>query len=525
MKPRHQLAVFGFFFFFYMLTTSREVPWNDASLIYHTAGSIVLRGELGIPIAGAPGQYNYAPHPILPALSQVPGLIIYNWIVARWLIAWSMAKVVTTHLGPAFFGALTCVLFLNATLLLGASRRIAAVGTLMVGLGTSVWVYARSPYSEVVQAGVVMGYVTALLAFWRRPAPRTAFSVGLWGALAVNAKLVFLLALPGGLILCLYRLRHDLSKFLRLALWALVPLAGGGFAILMHNRSRTGVATDSGYSVAVEIFAQPLWEGILGLLASPGKSTLLYAPPLFLSLIGFRTAARKQPIVVWILCLCFVPVFYLYAKYEAWSGDWAWGPRYMVPLMPPLLLPAIVWANEKLRTSERTRLSWTTMALLAASLCGLAVQVLGSAFYWDHFIRISQEARNNWLGNPNRSASKGVPRPNGCDPCYEDFYPFQWLPPFQQIHGHWWLLKNVPAKKTWYEATMNAPWTRYTTSMVPIERSYKQARIDWWALQFWGRFKTATIALLIIFSVGTLGCGTVWWLACRGRQRMQPRGP
>lgn len=522
MKPRHQMAVFGFFFFFYMLSTSREIPWNDAKLIFYTAESIVYRGELGIP--AGPGVYSYAPHPIMAPLAHVPGLMIYKWVVDRWLGAWSMTKVMVSHLGPSLLGALTCALFLSTCLRLGMRRGTASLGTLFLGLGTMVWVYARSPYSEIVQAATFMGYVGGLVAFWESPRRSTAFRVGFWAALLLNSKLVFALSLPGGLVFCLYRLRRDLNRFLRLAPVAMAPLAVGALAIALHNRARLGPVAPSvgmastGYNVDAAVFAQPLWEGVLGLLASPGRSLLLFAPPLVLSLIAARRIWRLQPQLLSVLTVTVTPVFLLYAKFESWSGDWAWGPRYMVPLIAPLLLPGVVYLDEVLQGGRWAKRAWTSF-LVALFGLSLLVQVVGSAFYWDHFIRISQEARNNWLGDPNRSGSRGVRRPVGCDPCFEDFYPFQWLPAFQPIQGHYWLLKTVPFKTPWPEATLTAPWSRYTNLSVPIPRSYPQVRVDWWLLQFWKPFRKATLVLLVSFVGGTLACGGIWIASCMRHRR------
>ena len=511
MKLRHQLAVFGFFFFVYMLGASREIPWNDAKYMFNTAESIVFRGTLGIP-TGVPGVVTYGPHPLLPSLALVPGVMIYQWIVARWLPAWSMAKVITCHLGSAFFGALTCVLFLNACLRLGVSKRTASFMTLLLGFATMTSVYARSPYSEIVQAASVIGYFGALLSFWERQDYKTAIRVGLWGALMLNSKLILALALPGGLAICVYRMRRQLKEFLGLSICALVPIALGGFVILKHNEVRSGVAMATGYAVTPQIFAQPLWEGLWGLVGSPGRSIFLFAPPLLLSLFALRETKRRKPQLLWMLGLCLPPIVYLYAKFEAWSGDWSWGPRYLVPMVAPLLLPAAVLVDSL--DLQRIKRGWL---VLVGTIClsGLFVQVLGHFFYWDHFIRISQEARNSWLGNPNRTGSKGVPRANGCDPCFEDYYPFQWLPPFQQIEGHWWLLKTVPFKKTWDEATLSAPWSRYTKLALPIEHSFRQARVDWWVLQFWKTYKPASFALIVTFSTGIFGCAIAWALSCR----------
>ncbi|MDX2022374.1 MAG: hypothetical protein SF187_19215 [Deltaproteobacteria bacterium] len=513
MKPRHHIAVWGFFFCVYMLSTSREPPWNDASLIYHTAGSIVLRGDLGIPTS-QPNVFTYAPHPIMAPLSQVPGFMIYQWVIARWMDAWAMAKVLTTHLGPAFFGALTCSLFLSACLRLGIRIRVASLCTLVVGLCTSVWVYARSPYSEIVQAATYMGYIGALIAFWHSPRKATALRVGFWAALLVNSKIIFVLSLPGGLAICAYRMRRHLKSFGWLLPWALTPLAAAAGVIMLHSQARTGVATSSGYAVTPEIFAQPFWEGAYGLLASPGRSLFLYSPPVILSPLATKWAFANRRFLLVMLALCSIPVFCVYAKFEAWSGDWGWGPRYMLPFLAPMFLPGALWVDHiwgAASKASRTPLRW---AIAGLCVVGLIVQLLGNAFYWDHFIRISQEARNGWLGNPNRIGSKGVPRPTSCDPCFEDYYPFEWLPAFQQIEGHWWLLKTVPLHKSWIEATMTAPWTHYTSMQIPIPRSYPQARIDWWPIQFGKKFKTATALIIATLSMFGLACALIWRRRC-----------
>src|SRR4029453_16214146 len=119
-----------------------------------------------------------------------------------------------------------------------------------------------------------------------------------------------------------------------------------------------------------------------------------------------------------------------------WSGDYAWGPRYLVFCVPALMLPLAL-------VVERGR-RLVAAALVAALALGVFVQILGSAYYWDHWIRISKEASAAWLGKPNRSGSFPPDRGGVCDACFEDQYAQQWLPPFQPIAGHLWLLRHTP---------------------------------------------------------------------------------
>ena len=69
---------------------------------------------------------------------------------------------------------------------------------------------------------------------------------------------------------------------------------------------------------------------------------------------------------------------FVYATYGIWDGGWAWGPRYLVAIIPFLILPA-----GYLFCSPRGR---AVVALVA--WLGVAVQILGVAInydfvYWD----------------------------------------------------------------------------------------------------------------------------------------------
>jgi hypothetical protein len=146
---------------------------------------------------------------------------------------------------------------------------------------------------------------------------------------------------------------------------------------------------------------------------------------------------------------------------------------------------------------------------------GMAVQILGLSFYWDHWIRISMAARNQWLGNPNRSGSYIPERGRGiCDSCIEDMYPIQWMPPFHPMAGHWWLLKSTLHKQSGQEAETNAPWHVYTNLHVNVADLYDRARLDWWGC-LWivdvPGHRVFGITILLLFLAGTGVSAVIWW--------------
>jgi hypothetical protein len=272
---------------------------------------------------------------------------------------------------------------------------------------------------------------------------------------------------------------------------------------------RAAVRRARGYEPYLDAyFGGSLFDGAWGMLASPNKSALLYSPPLVLAAVAFPAAIRAVPRLGLAMLAMVVPVLAIYCTYRSWSGDYAWGPRFFVWATPVLLVP-IAWFLDAATTRLRKAIVIAVVAL------GLGVQLLGNALYWDHFIRIAIEAKNQWLGQPDRSGSYVAARGRGhCDSCFEDTYELLWTPAFQPIRGHWWLVRSLARGDTADEAQRDAPWRTYTSLPVQIAPSYGRARIDWWGL-IWLVDAPRTRALGLAVSAGLAGALAwalrVWW--------------
>ena len=138
-----------------------------------------------------------------------------------------------------------------------------------------------------------------------------------------------------------------------------------------YNNLRFGSYFDDGklraeLSRAYPLFGNPL-AGILTLLVSPGKSILLYSPPLLLGLLGMRNLWRRHPGVAFgILSSSVVLVLFL-SCISFVGGDWCWGPRYLVPLLPLWALGFPFLTGVNLRRSVRNGIIGL----------GLLIQILG----------------------------------------------------------------------------------------------------------------------------------------------------
>jgi hypothetical protein len=522
MTPRQQLGLFLTMVCLYLVVGSREPPWNDARQIHEVAESIVERGSIAVrtPTALQHGGKSYALHPLLPSLIHLPGALAARVMKATWPDdAWTI-RAMTSHLGPALLGALACLLFAQLCLDLGVSRATASLAGLLLGCGTMVAVYARVPWSEITQTATFVGAFLWLLRASRTPGPRAGLWLGLWLGLLVNAKAVFALSLPGAALFAGITIGRAHGRAAAWRTLGAAALAGLPWALLFlwYDHARTGSLLDTGYALPGQVgraYDEALLTGLYGLFVSIGKGLFLYNPPLIASALALPHALRTRPRAwLWALLLTAGPVVLLYAHSSFWSGDWCWGPRYLLFLVPIALLP-LVFAFDDTRAARRRLALGLGGAALGA---GLAIQLLGIAFYWDPYIQVAQEARLRWLGTPDRSGAIAPDRGGACDPCFEDFYQHQWLPAFTPIAGHLWLLRhNLPGRHhdPWDVAEADAPWHRYTKLQLDIAASYRRVHLDWWLYDFNGHLRRIGLVLFAAMVLALGASAVFWWRSTR----------
>ena len=523
MVRKLPIAIFVAVFSFYLVTTSREPAWGDAhgmwevadQLVGHQTIAISTRWPEDIP-PGRDGRY-YGIAPIGPSLVHVPGVVLGR--IAHGLAPTYdvLVRPLVTHLAPAALGALAAVLFFLLLIDLGIGPRSASLATAMLAFATTTWVYAHYPYSEILQLACFLGTVRAVLRVCNRPVQREALWLGVWAGCLLNAKYVFAAAIFGGLVVIAWTLRKRRAELVTVVKWGAVTGAPLVVLALLYNYLRWGSITSTGYEPYLDIyFGGSMFDGAWGMLASPNKSIFLYSPPLVAAAIGLPMAIRAVPRLGLAMLAMVVPVFLIYCTYRSWSGDYAWGPRFFVWATPVVLVP-IAWVLDRL-TGLGKKIKLAIVIAIFAS--GIGVQVLGTSLYWDHFIRISIDVKNQWLGNPNRAGSYIAEKGRGhCDSCFEDTYEILWTPAFQPIRGHAWLLRSLARGDTPAEAQVDAPWRAYTTLPVRLDTTYPRARIDWWGLLWLVDAKQTWIAGLVILLMLLAGTayGAISWIRLHRR--------
>jgi hypothetical protein len=128
-------------------------------------------------------------------------------------------------------------------------------------------------------------------------------------------------------------------------------------------------------------FEKPFHEGFFGALFSPEKSIFLFDPLLVLMIVltvvawkRFSPAVKAYVITGYLLLLAYIS---FYARYTVWSGDFAWGDRYVATTVELAALLAVPLLLRYRR--ENGALVWITgIALVAIS----TVIQIASLCFW-----------------------------------------------------------------------------------------------------------------------------------------------
>ncbi|MBN1504073.1 MAG: glycosyltransferase family 39 protein [Candidatus Eisenbacteria bacterium] len=397
-KPRWLgLTVFLFFLSVYLLTTGGGIVSSDGNTMFLLTAGIVERGTISIPYGnGYPGPDGrlYPKAGIGQAVLAAPfymlGRAVYNAFGFGEVEKGYVLRFVTATLEP-FAAAVAVLLLLYLCFCLGYSVRTSLALTLAFGLTTPIWVYSKSFLTEPLTTALILGSVLALLTFKRSGRRRHLLLAGVCAAACVLTKYAMALAVVPVIVFfagsCL-PMKHrsselsTLSFVTRLLAFGIPLLVGVGVAF-WYNHARFGsiFATGYGAETSIEGFGTPLLVGLYGQLFSSGKSVFLYAPVLLASLAGFVHFRRKFGAEALLFLSVFVLNLLFYSKFLSWAGDGSWGPRYVIPFVPLLLVPV----GSLLSSEHAGRLVWGAFVFLA--LVGFAVQLGGVGIYFGSYLR------------------------------------------------------------------------------------------------------------------------------------------
>jgi hypothetical protein len=115
----------------------------------------------------------------------------------------------------------------------------------------------------------------------------------------------------------------------------------GAVAALLvgYNRVRFGYPLQTGYHFeAGEGFNGPLLQGLWGLLLSPYRGLFWYTPLAAAALLSWPRFITRHKEEGWLLAAVSGAWVLLFSCWWMWWAGFAWGPRFLVPLMPFLVI-------------------------------------------------------------------------------------------------------------------------------------------------------------------------------------------
>ncbi|HEX2041138.1 MAG TPA: hypothetical protein VHF24_00745 [Acidimicrobiales bacterium] len=265
----------------------------------------------------------------------------------------------------AFVFGFTAISLLALARLLDASWGQALVTTLLIAAGTPLLPFVATGFSELAVAATVtlgLGAVAGAGKGRAWAAPLAGAAAGAATLLRTDSLVLVLPVLAVGLVVA-SRERRSVWDFCLAA--APFLLAWG-----WYNHIRYGAPWRLGY-YEDEGFIYPFMRGLYGLVLSPGRGLLWYAPLVLLAVVGVRAAWRRNPTLAAVAAILFLARPLFYASW-AWEGGWTWGPRFLVPAMPALLVGVV----EVVRRLP----SWPRAPQLVAAVVvvlSVSVQVVG----------------------------------------------------------------------------------------------------------------------------------------------------
>ncbi len=319
--------------------------------------------------------------------------------------------------------ALTAALLWLTALRLGYSDRVGLLLALLFGLCTIAWPYANHFFGEPLSALSLLLCFYAIRTFRASGQLRWMWLAGVAAGLVIatvvaHTLLVAVLGLywltfffyaPTGNDQQPARRPQLLTRAVGAGVAFGVPIIVTGLLLLWYNQVRFGNPFDTGYHFdSGEGFTSPMGAGLWGLLLSPYRGIFWHTPLLIASLFFFWSFLRRHVVEgVVIFGLSFVLIS-LYSRWWMWWGGFAWGPRFLVPLTPFLvLLLAEGIARIEARLAELETPSFLSigravggMGLLLAlsTLLSLGVQLLAvTVNYVNYEIQLRNIFDTDWL--------------------------------------------------------------------------------------------------------------------------------
>lgn len=375
----------------------------DGFVLYETQNNKVITGKFYEWVSmGRPIEPVYISRALLLPSISVPFYFLSTVLSVNpiSLVAFSVNSIII---------ALTALVIFCFSLDLYRSRRLAFIlGIIFTGC-TFILPYNTSLFPQPLQAlCIVSGVFFLYKARHRSPLFICAFTrdiktahdktvylycglAGFFFGLSIFASPTSGIFFPGLVICSFIFLRHNKKLFLcfLFTLGAMLIFAG------LLNYLRFGSITEFGYGAQYgKLSLNTGWKGLVGLITSPGKGLLFYFPPIILLPLAILLSYRHNK-VLWFVTLYVLGAAWLFFGTinidegpRFWSGAFAWGPRYLIPILPLVVIMLgglIKYPKKLIKYPKKFNIKLLiNVSLIATCVVGFVVN-LGGVLVWHEY--------------------------------------------------------------------------------------------------------------------------------------------
>lgn len=367
-----------------ILTISGEVKFGDGVAILEVTESIVDRGTIKV----ARDFSWFDTNPGYSYFSSGLSFLATPFYLAGKLASrffdesakWPIIELFSTFTN-AVLSALIVLIFFKFVLLITGLEKQSILATLILMLSTMLWYRSKVFLREPASTFFLLQCVYLLYLNGRTPKRAYLFGAGFSFLIMVWTRFEMWVLMPflaGYLAACQdCKARQVKTTLKRILAFSAIPLLS--LPVFMYfNLLKFGDPMRFGYP-GLSLTATPLWLGLEGLLASPMHGLLIHSLPVVIGLFGFSELLRRdRPLAVFLISISLFLVIF-YAKYSIWTGAFSIGPRFLLPIVPLLMIPAVFVVDlQKLK-------GWKAALLILVVAFGFIVQVLSVCGNWQVF--------------------------------------------------------------------------------------------------------------------------------------------
>jgi len=251
--------------------------------------------------------------------------------------------------GP-FFTALSVGIFFIICRTYEFSIKNSIIVSLLFGFSTIAWAYSQTSLSSVF---ITFLFLLSFLLFRKFQKNNSYIYLGLCGitlafSLLTRLDTIFFILVLSGLIL--YTIIKDLKKYTKIqnlkifiksfvALEIPIIVSICTYQIIHLLRYGTG-SSYSGFHADNLAIMTPLPISFFGLLFSPGVGIFIFAPILFTVIMSYSDFYKKNKLTFFLMLGTVLSFIIWFAAFSVtWHGLVSWSARYLLPIIPFLLIP------------------------------------------------------------------------------------------------------------------------------------------------------------------------------------------